>query len=131
MIAVDTNILLRILTDDDPEQAAIARALFDSNDIIVTIGVMMETEWVLRSAYRWSVSRIADALETLFLAPNTRIELPELVSWALSRFRGGADLADMLHLVASRDANAFASFERRLAQLAGPSAPVPVIRPGC
>ena len=60
------------------------------------------------------------------LAPGVSVELTPLVSWALGRFRGGADLADMMHLVMSRDTVAFASFDRRMTQRAGPSAPVSI-----
>ena len=126
MIALDTNVMLRLITDDDPQQADAARRLADGNDLWISALAMMESEWVLRSAYRWPVARIADALEALMLAPRVHVELADHIAWALSRFRGGADLADMLHLVAARDNEAFASFDHRLAQQAGPDCPVPV-----
>jgi predicted nucleic-acid-binding protein len=127
MISVDTNVLLRIIVDDEPVQSAIARKLVEENEIFVSLMAIVECEWVLRSAYRLSVSQIADALEALMAAPGIFFELPEMAAWAIARFRGGADLADMVHLVASRDARAFASFDRQLFQRAGPHSPVAVL----
>lgn len=128
MISIDTNVLLRIIADDDPAQSLAARTLVEGNDIFLSLFAIVECEWVLRSAYNWPVVQIADALEAFILAPRISVELPEMATWALARFRGGADLADMIHLVVSRDVEAFASFERRLAQMAGPNSPVPVMR---
>ena len=62
MLAVDTNIVVRYLTADDPEQFAKARALIDGEDIFVCKTVLLETEWVLRRGYRFSRDRIIAAL---------------------------------------------------------------------
>ena len=51
MTAVDTNVVVRLLTGDDPKQAAAARALFRSRQIWVAKTVLLETGWVLRSLY--------------------------------------------------------------------------------
>ena len=58
MIAVDTNILIRLLTKDDPEQARRATIIMESDDIFIPKTVMLETEWVLRYAYRIAKSAI-------------------------------------------------------------------------
>jgi predicted nucleic-acid-binding protein len=50
MIGVDTNLLVRILTDDDPMQARRAANVLQSGDIFITKTVLLETEWVLRYA---------------------------------------------------------------------------------
>ena len=50
MLAVDTNVVLRILLNDDTTQADIARRLVASHDIWVPLTVLLEAEWVLRSA---------------------------------------------------------------------------------
>ncbi len=49
MISVDTNILVRYVTRDDPVQERQARRLVEANDIHVSLSVLLETEWVLRS----------------------------------------------------------------------------------
>jgi len=51
MIAVDTNLLVRLLTSDDPDQARRAARIMESDDIFIPKTVMLETEWVLRHAY--------------------------------------------------------------------------------
>jgi predicted nucleic-acid-binding protein len=126
MIAVDTNVIVRLIADDDPMQAAQARALADAEEIWVSTVALVECEWVLRSALRWTVPRIADAFEALLLAPGVHVELADHVVWAVARFRGGADFADMILLVAGRETTGFATFDRRLAQLAGPDTPLPI-----
>ena len=62
MLAVDTNVIVRYLTRDDPEQFARASALIRSEDVFICTTVLLECEWVLRGAYRYSRDRIADAL---------------------------------------------------------------------
>ena len=51
MLAVDTNVVVRYLTGDHPEQFANAKALIDGEDLFVCATVLLETEWVLRSVY--------------------------------------------------------------------------------
>ena len=51
MIAVDTNLLVRLLTKDDPRQAKRAAKVIESDNIFIPKSVMLETEWVLRHAY--------------------------------------------------------------------------------
>jgi predicted nucleic-acid-binding protein len=58
MIAVDTNILVRILTNDDPIQARRAVKILKSDDIFISKSVLLETERVLRQAYEIKKSNI-------------------------------------------------------------------------
>src|ERR1041385_573755 len=51
MLAIDTNVVVRYLTSDHPKQAARAEALVERQDVFVATTVLLETEWVLRSAY--------------------------------------------------------------------------------
>jgi len=48
MVAIDTNIVVRILTNDDPPQVARARRLLQGETAWIGLAVLMETEWVLR-----------------------------------------------------------------------------------
>ena len=52
MLAIDTNIIVRLLTNDDPDQAAKAKSLIEGAEVFVATTVLLETEWVLRGAYR-------------------------------------------------------------------------------
>ena len=65
MIAVDTNVLVRLLTGDDPKQESAARSLFARESIWVAKTVLLETNWVLRSLYGFDESAIRDAFTRL------------------------------------------------------------------
>ena len=54
MVAIDTNVLVRLLTADDAAQHRVALKLFSSNEKYIPDSVVLETEWVLRAAYRLS-----------------------------------------------------------------------------
>lgn len=76
MIAVDTNIVLRRLLQDDKTQATKANALFDGEqDILITDVVLAETAWVLAGKnYGLSRDQVASALTALFQEPVARFE---------------------------------------------------------
>ena len=58
MISVDTNVIVRLLTKDDAEQFKQSLKLFQEKDIFICDTVILETEWVLRFAYKFSPSEI-------------------------------------------------------------------------
>ncbi len=124
MKAVDTNVVLRLITGDDPKQEAIARDLIASTDVFVSLTVLMETEWVLRSFYRWRPDKIGDALVALAGLQGICIERVDRALWAIDRMRTGADFADMIHLLVAADVESFVTFDRDIAPLAGASAPL-------
>ena len=129
MRALDTNIVLRLLLNDDPSQVDAARRLVAEPALIGT-GVLMEVAWVLQSTYKKHRVAIADGLSALLSAPTIHLGDERGVRWALDRYRNhAADLADMLHIIEARGASSFASFEKLLATQAGPDTPVPVERP--
>lgn len=113
MIAVDTNVLVRLLTWDDPEQAAEAKALFSANEIFVAKTVLLETEWVLRSLYALDTGRIAAALRGLLGLPRLRCEDRNAVEMALRCYEQGLDFADALHLTSSVGAGKLVTFDQR------------------
>tara|TARA_Y100000815_G_scaffold1380_1_gene1178 strand:- start:709 stop:1098 length:390 start_codon:yes stop_codon:yes gene_type:complete len=122
--AVDTNVVVRYLTGDDPDQSAVATTIL-REDFMLTATVLVETEWVLRSAYRWPRLRIAAALEALVDLPGANCAV-DGVGWALARMRTGADLADMVHILMAAGASGFATFDTRLAAAAGADAPLTI-----
>ena len=63
MIATDTNVLVRLLVNDDEAQGSRARAAFEVEDIWIGKTVLLETFWVLRSAYDFDDMAIARAIE--------------------------------------------------------------------
>jgi predicted nucleic-acid-binding protein len=122
--AVDTNVIIRYLTCDDPVQTPIATEILRSG-FLITATVLIESEWVLRSHYRWPRERIHQALVELLDLP-TAYAIPDGAQWSLARFAQGADFADMIHIATSRGATSFASFGHQLAALAGPDSPIPI-----
>ena len=126
MIAVDTNVLVRFIARDDARQAAIAGALIAERSVYISSGVLMETEWVLRANFGWSRDRINTALGDLLSLETVATDDPAMTLWTLARHAAGADLADMLHLVAAQRTEGFATFDSTLATDAGRDAPVRV-----
>lgn len=112
MIAVDTNVLVRLLTDDDPKQAAAATALVAANPIWIAKTVLLETVWVLRSQYGFEDDSIGEAFAELLGLENVHVEGSLQVAAALILSAGGVDFADALHLCSRPPDAAFASFDR-------------------
>jgi predicted nucleic-acid-binding protein len=130
MIAVDTNVLVRVLTNDDPPQAARAIKLLRSSPVWVARTVLLETEWVLRHAYGLDVAAIVRAFRLLAGVPRIELEDRDVVLRAIAWHADGMDFADALHLAGSVGARAFATFDRGLAKAAKEvDASPPVIAP--
>jgi predicted nucleic-acid-binding protein len=116
MIAVDTNVLVRFLVRDNAEQAARAAELIRSNEIWICKTVLLETEWVLRSLYRFSPQTLAAALRALAGLERVFLEDEVAVAEALEWFQEGLDFADALHLASVGNATQFATFDGKLAR---------------
>ncbi|MGH7782176.1 MAG: type II toxin-antitoxin system VapC family toxin [Candidatus Binataceae bacterium] len=114
MVAVDTNVVVRLLTGDEPAQAARARAIFEREAVLLPKTVMLESEWVLRRAYRFGTDRIAGAFAALIALPEVVCEDAGAVADAIAWMRDGMDFADALHLASARPAGRFATFDGRL-----------------
>ncbi len=111
---------------DDALQTAIADAALNGDPFLVSHGVLMELEWVLRRAAGWNRGQVNEAIRLLLSLPGATVEVPGLINWALGQHLAGADWADMLHLVGSRKAEAFLTFDRGIEASAGPETPLPV-----
>jgi predicted nucleic-acid-binding protein len=119
MIAVDTNVLVRYVTNDDPRQAARAVALLASaEEIFIAKTVLLEVEWVLRAVYELTAKSIHRALLHILGLPNVHAEDPEQVALALDHYERGLDFADALHLAANTDVEAFYTFDGKFARRA-------------
>lgn len=118
MLAIDTNVIVRFLTGDDPVQARRARRLIEAEPVFVSTTVLLETEWVLRSAYGYSATVAWEALSAFAGLPRVALEDAPLIATALGRMAHGMDFADALHLGRAEGCTAFASFDRKLAKLA-------------
>jgi len=118
MIALDTNVLVRVVTADDPQQLAVALEIFRSSELWVSKTVLLETEWVLRYSYEIAPEGILRALRRLLGLRSLQVEDRGEVLQALSLFAAGVDFADALHLASSTGAERFATFDRTLAKRA-------------
>ena len=124
MTAVDTNVLVRLLTGDDPKQAAAARSLFASGPIWIAKTVLLETNWVLHSLYGFDEDAIREAFTKLLGLNNVHTEDQPSLSAALALTAHGIELADALHLSSRPPGAAFVSFDQsfvRRARRAGAS----------
>jgi predicted nucleic-acid-binding protein len=130
VIGLDTNVLLRLLLDDDADQARRARTLVGATaeahePVFVNRAVLCETLWVLQRGYRHERGQIARAVELLLAAPALRLEDREAVDEALTVFRAGTlGFIDALIGVLNRRAGCATTytFDRRAAATADFSA---------
>ena len=114
MIAIDTNIIVRLLTQDDLSQYKKAYNLLNKYEVFITDTVILETEWVLRFAYDYKVNQITNALIQLLGLPNVHINHPERVAQAIAWHSKGLDFADALHLANSQHCKDFFTFYKKM-----------------
>ena len=118
MIAFDTNVLVRLLVNDDASQAKRAMARLLSDSVWISRTVLLETEWVLRHAYGLDAAAIGKAFTMVLGVASVDVENRVEVLRALAWHGAGMDFADALHLAVSDAASAFVSFDRDLAKVA-------------
>lgn len=129
MLAVDTNVIVRILVGDHVDQTARARAAVDANPIWVATTVLLETEWVLRNVYRYERAKLAEAIEAFVGLPTVTVEHPGRAATALAALRAGGDFADALHLASAAGHEAFLTFDQRFIRAAAGLGSIPVRAP--
>ena len=129
MRAIDTNVIVRFLTADDPVQAAAARRAIEAGDVFIATTVLLETEWALRSGYGFSSEAIEAALRGLAGLPGVNIEDPPVLAAALDGLAAGMDFADALHLAQAGGCTAFLTFDLKLVKAAKGQSSIPVIAP--
>src|SRR5579862_5707909 len=105
MRAVDTNVLVRLITRDDPRQASSADA-FISKGAWVPLLALAETVWVLAAVYKRSAKGLATAIEMLLHHEHLVLQDSDVVSAALDLFRSRPTLgfSDCLMLQIARKA---------------------------
>ena len=114
MIAVDTNILVRIITNDDARQAALAADLLNRREVFISKTVLLETEWVLRSAYKFGRLAVLEALRRFLDRSNVEIEDEATFRHALDWNQQGMDFADAMHLASAGNGRDFLTFDADL-----------------
>ena len=110
MPALDTNVLVRYIVQDDPSQLAAAKRLIsrfvtEGRALFVPVTVVLELEWVLRSSFAFSKEDVLMTLSTLLSAAELTFESERALEVALQLFRkGSAEFADCLHVALAAQA---------------------------
>ncbi len=126
MRAIDTNIVVRCMVNDDPNQCAIARQFVRDNEVFISTTVLLETEWVLRSSYKQSLGVIADKLRSLIGLRTVVIGDPVLIDQVLKLVTHKIDMADAFHLASSGECSDFVTFDRALVSAAQTISGLPI-----
>ena len=127
MPALDTNVLVRYVVQDDSGQLAVAKRLLDrciaeGQSLYVPVTVTLELEWVLRARFGYGKDDVLQVLSSLFSAAELTFESERALEVALQLYReGSADFADCLHiaLVAQAGEQPLWTFDKGAARLAG------------
>ena len=102
MLGIDTNVLVRFLVRDDEAQfekasKLITRGVGAREDVFISLLVLLETEWVLRSRYSLQKKEIVEAISGLLEASDARLEDEPAIEESLFIWKGSAaDFADCL-----------------------------------
>ena len=111
MVALDTSIVVRIVTNDDPEAVGRARALLASTTTFVGVTVVLESFWVLTKRYGMTVPAVVAALRLFAGLPGVTFEAYEAMDRAFAWSAAGMGIADAVHLALAQDHDAFATFD--------------------
>jgi predicted nucleic-acid-binding protein len=110
VIGLDTNILIRYLTQDDPSQSALANEIIETQLSekflgFISLAVLLEIVWVMKLSYGQPKEKLLIIIEGLLATKQFSVERADLVYLALKRYRvGSADFSDALIFVTAIDA---------------------------
>ncbi len=127
MPALDTNVLVRYIVQDDSSQLAVAQRLVrkcvsEQQTLFVPVTVTLELEWVLRSNFGYGKGETIRALSELFSAAEMSFESDRALEVALDLYRRtAADFADCLHIALAAQAGEqpLWTFDKTAAKVAG------------
>jgi predicted nucleic-acid-binding protein len=126
VIGVDTNVLVRHLVGDDSDQAdAASRFLAQrtaEDPVFVSVPVLVELIWTLRTRYRQPADRVLDVVESLLASADVVVESAAAVRRAvLDALESSADLADAIiaHRAIDAGCDGIVTFDRRARRLPG------------
>ncbi len=124
MIALDTNIIVRLFVDDESsrEQALLVRKFLSHHKCVyISQIVQIELVWVLMSSYQFDKNTVIDVLEILYKRDDFSLENPQQFYRALMLFKqGNADFSDYLIFANSEDNGLpFFTFDKKLGKTQG------------
>lgn len=101
MIALDTNAIVRVLTEDDEIQAKKVQDIINDAEvngrrILILSEVVIETVWVLESVYHCNSEEISMVIENLLAAPTFYLPDSTVIRKVIKQFKNGGDFADLL-----------------------------------
>ena len=128
--SVDTNVIVRLVAQDDPLQAQAVDRLFarhakKSEMLMVPISVVLELEWVLRSRLSQTKTQVLETIEALLTVVELSFEAEDAVEQALLDYRdSNADFGECLHLALARKQRAlpFYTFDKKATKASGAKA---------
>ncbi len=129
MFAIDTNVLVRLLAQDDRRQSAIVARWLDArldegDSVLISSLVLLECEWVLRSRYGLSKPDIAAAFDALLNTPGLVFDNEPSIERALQHWaETNSEFADCLIAASNQSIGAVATmtFDRKSARIPGMS----------
>ncbi len=126
MIGLDTNVLVRYITQDDAKQSALVNSIIDSLDELspgyVTLVTVVELNWVLESGYGVTRQQFVEVMQTLMSLDTIKIDRVAVVASAVRMYASNkADFSDCLiqRLSASAGCEKTLTFDKAAAKLAG------------
>lgn len=127
MRAVDSNVLIRLLAEDDREQARRAEGFLESGrPVWISTVVLVEVAWVLTAVYHWSKPQLIAMLDTATTSRDFAFQSVDTVRAAVELYRASrADFSDCLALELARAEGhmPFATFDRAVSRLPGAVTP--------
>jgi predicted nucleic-acid-binding protein len=127
MAALDTNVLVRYLVEDDLTQLALAKrlirkAISDGQTLFVPVTVFLELEWVLRTSFGFAKNAVLQTLNGLLASSELSFESEKALELArLLYAKSTADFSDCVHvaLVGQAGEQPFWTFDRAASKLEG------------
>lgn len=121
-VGIDTNVLLRLLVDDDPEQRdavlSFGKKLGEDYSGYITLISLVEMDWALRKQYGYSKLQSASALQKITQLRGVEVQCPDAVVRAIHGIDNGiGDFADLLiaHLCLDAGCNHVVTLDRKAA----------------
>ena len=115
MIALDTNALVRLLVEDDAEQAGMVQQLVifaeeKSINLLILPEVLLETVWVLESVFQCKRSEISKFLQALIATATFTMPDDAVIRSVIRQYQKGVDFADALIMNQAKKEKAVALF---------------------
>jgi predicted nucleic-acid-binding protein len=111
VIAIDTNVLVRLLVGDNLQQSKASHKLFSTEEVFIPDTVLLETEWVLRGAYELSPTEVCSALRHICGLSNVTVSDGQLIAQTIDWHEAGFDFSDAFHLALSMGQESFKTFD--------------------